>query len=150
MATSNGYVPPMIRRLLTLTSLMTVAVAVTAHAAAKTGSYSGTSVNKEIYLYGDVEPRTDKGKVTFSVKAGNALKFKLSGQKIMCGSQPVAIPVTVGKMKLNSSGAGKGTYTDPNVGAFKVAIKVTSTGRASGTITPVNLCTGKVTFTAKR
>jgi hypothetical protein len=44
---------------------------------------------------------------------------------------------------------GKATYTDPNVGAFKIKIKV-SNGKSSGTITPTGLCSGKVTFSAKR
>jgi hypothetical protein len=140
----------MTRRALPLALLATLAVAVTAHAAAKAGSYTGVSVNKEIYGYGDVDPKTDKGKVTFTVKSNTVLKFKLTGQQFMCGSQPVPIAVSVAKMKLSSTGAGKGTFKDPNVGAFKVAIKVTSTGKATGTITPQNLCRGKVTFSAKR
>jgi hypothetical protein len=44
---------------------------------------------------------------------------------------------------------GEGSYTDPNVGAFKIKIKVRH-GKSSGTITPTGLCSGKVTFSAKR
>ena len=107
-------------------------------------------MNKEIYRYGDLEPQTDKGKVTFSVKSNVVLKFKVAGQEFMCGSGPQLIPVYVAKIKLNSTGSGKGTYTNPAVGPFKVAIKVTSTGRASGSITPTGLCNGVVKFTARR
>jgi hypothetical protein len=137
-------------RLLVLAALFTLALTASALAAAKPGSYSGTSVNDDIYRYGDIEPQTDKGKVTFTVKSNRVLKFKVAGQEFMCGAGPQTIPVTVAKIKLSSTGRGKGTYTDPNVGAFKVAIKVTSRGRASGTITPTGLCNGAATFTAKR
>jgi hypothetical protein len=142
----------MLKRSLGLAAAFTLALSASALAAAKTGSYSGTSSNKEIYLYGDIEPRTDKGKVTFSVKSSpkRVVNFKLKDQQFMCGPGPHVVPVTVAKMKLNSSGRGKGTYKDPNVGEFKVAIKVTSTGRASGTITPVGLCSGVAKFSAKR
>ena len=37
--------------------------------AAKSGSYSGVSVNKEIYGYGVLEPKTEKGKITFQAKS---------------------------------------------------------------------------------
>ena len=97
--------------------------------AAEPGSYSGTSVNKEIFLYGDVEPRTDKGKVTFAVKSGAVKNFKLKAQQIMCGATTAEIPVAVAKIKLNASGQGKGTYTNPSVGAFEVKIKVRETAR---------------------
>ena len=58
--------------------------------------------------------------------------------------------MSVAKIELNSAGIGNGTYTNPNVGAFKVTIKVRDNGKASGTITPTGLCSGKVTFSAKR
>lgn len=116
---------------------------------AEPGPYRGPSTNKEIYLYGDIEPRTDKGKVNFTAKRKAVTDFKLSGQQFMCGAGPHAIPVSVAKMQLSSSGKGKGTYTNPDVGSFKVAIQVTNNGRASGTITPNGLCSGKVTFSAK-
>lgn len=146
----DGYGRSMIRRSLALAVLTTLACSAAALAAAKAGSYAGTSSNGTIYRYGDTEPRTDKGKVTFSVKSNAVLKLKLAGQEIMCGSGPHVIPVAVAKIKLNSAGRGKGTYTDPNVGSFKVAITVTSAGKASGSITPTGLCEGVTKFTAKR
>ena len=141
----------MLKRSVGLAIALTLALSASAFAAAKTGSYSGASSNKEIYLYGDIEPRTDKGKLTFSVKASpsRVVKFKVTDQQFMSGSGPQVVPVTVSKMKLNSSGRGKGSYTNPNVGAFEVKITVRDNGNASGTITPTGLCRGKVTFSAK-
>ena len=117
--------------------------------AAEPGSYSGASLNKEIYLYGDIVPRTDKGKVTFAVRSRAVKNFKLKAQQFMCGATAADVPVAVAKIKLNSSGKGKGTYTNSNVGAFEVKITVRDNGKASGTITPTGLCRGKVTFSAK-
>ncbi len=141
----------MLRRSFGLAVAFTLALSASAlAAAAEPGSYNGASSNNRIYRYGDIEPRTDTGKVTFAVTSKAVVTFKLSGQEIMCGASPHVVPVTVAKIKLNSSGHGNGTYTNPDVGAFKVAIKVTSTGRASGTITPVGLCSGVLQFSAKR
>ena len=139
----------MTARTLALAALLMLAVPASASAATP-GSYGGTSVNKEIYLYGDIEPRTDKGTVAFKVKSNAVTKFKLKGQQFMCGPSPIDVSVSVAKIKLDSAGKGKGTYTNPNVGAFTVKIKVTGKGKASGTITPTGLCKGKVTFSAKR
>jgi hypothetical protein len=140
----------MLRRSLALAVVPALALPASAlAAAAEPGSYRGASVNKEIYRYGDIDPRTDKGKVSFSVKKSSAIKLKLSGQEFMCGASPAEIPVSVAKIKLNSAGKGQGTYTNENVGSFEVAIKVGKTGRASGTITPEGLCRGVVKFTAK-
>jgi hypothetical protein len=137
----------MISRTLALAVVSTFVLPASASAATPR-SYSGTSANKKIYVYGDIDPRTDKGKVTFSV--GSAVtKFKLKGQGFMCGASPAEIPVELSKIKLDSSGKGKGSYTDPNVGGFKIKITVRS-GKASGTITPTGLCSGKVTFSARR
>jgi hypothetical protein len=141
-------VAPMITRTLALAAVSSLVVSASA-SAAEPGSYSGTSVNKEIYLYGDIEPRTDKGKATFDVKSNAVKKFKLSKQMFMCGATTAEIAVTVAKMELNSAGKGKGTYSEPSVGAFDIRIKVRDNGKASGTITPTGLCSGKVTFTAK-
>jgi hypothetical protein len=138
----------MITRILALATVSAVVLSASAWAA-ETGSYSGTSVNKEIYFYGDIEPRTDKGKVTFAVSSRAVKNFKLKAQQVMCGATTAEIPVAVAKIKLNSSGRGKGTYTNPSVGAFEVKIRVRDNGRASGTITPTGLCRGKVTFSAK-
>jgi hypothetical protein len=139
----------MITRTLALAAVSTLALSASASAAAP-GLYSGTSVNKEIYLYGDVEPRTDKGKVTFKVGSNAVTKFKLKGQQFMCGATTAEVPVAITKIVLNSAGKGKGKYTNPNVGAFEVRITVRDSGKASGTITPTGLCRGKVTFSAKR
>jgi hypothetical protein len=132
-----------------LAALLLLALPASASAATP-GSYGGTSVNKEIYVYGDIEPRTDKGTVSFKVSSGAVTKFKLKGQQIMCGASPSPVAVSVAKIKLDSQGRGKGTYTNPNVGGFTVKINVTRKGKASGTITPTGLCSGKVTFSAKR
>ncbi len=48
----------MVTRTLALAAVSTLGLSASA-SAAKPGSYSGTSINKEIYLYGDIEPRTD-------------------------------------------------------------------------------------------
>jgi hypothetical protein len=143
----RDYGRAMIIRTLALAAVPAFALAAAA-SAAEPGSYGGTSVNKEIYLYGDVEPRTDKGKVAFKVKSNVVKGFKLTKQQIMCGATTAEIPVAVSKIKLNASGQGKGTYTNPSVGAIEVKIRVRDNGKASGTITPKGLCSGKVTFTA--
>jgi hypothetical protein len=139
----------MITRTLALAAVSTLGLSASSSAATP-GSYSGTSINKEIYLYGDIEPRTDKGKVTFKVGSNTVTKLKLKLQQIMCGATTAEVPVSVPKIQLNSSGKGKGKYTNPNVGAFEVKITVRDNGKASGTITPTGLCRGKVTFSAKR
>jgi len=138
----------MTTRTLALAAVSTLALSASA-SAAETGPYSGASVNKEIFLYGDIEPRTDKGKVTFTAKSNAVTKFKLKGQQIMCGAGPFDVPVAVAKINLNSAGKGTATYTNPNVGAFKIKIKMSDSGKASGTITPTGLCRGQVTFSAK-
>jgi hypothetical protein len=148
---SNGpdYGRIMITRMLVLAAVPAVLV-VSPASAAQPGSYGGTSVNKEIFLYGDVDPRTDKGKVAFKVRARAAKAFKLKAQQFMCGATTAEIPVAVAKIKLNAAGRGKGTYDDPSVGSFEIRLTVRDNGKASGTITPKGLCRGKVTFTAKR
>jgi hypothetical protein len=139
--------PPAILALIALVALPAVA-----GAAAKTGSYSGTSSGRYVQVGMTTEP-TDKGKVTFSVKSGQVSNFKLRGQLVQCGP-PAEIPVSVKTIKLNSSGKGTGTYKDPSVGKFSVSITVGSTGKASGTIraTRPGLCNADypVRFTAKR
>jgi hypothetical protein len=137
----------MITRTLALSAVSTLVF--TASASAAKPQYSGASTNKKIYVYGDTDGRTDHGKVTFRGGSNAVTKFKLKGQAFMCGASPAEIPVAVAKIKLNSSGEGKATYKDPNVGAFKIKIKVRN-GKSSGTITPTGLCSGKVTFSAKR
>jgi|SRR6185503_18849588 len=138
----------MVTRTLALATATTLVLTASAWAA-KAGSYSGVSINKEIYVYGDLEPRMDKGQVTFQGKSSVVTKFKLKGQQFMCGPSPIDVPVSVAKIKLDSAGKGKGTFTDPNVGPFTVKIKVGGNGKASGTITPTGLCADAVTFSAK-
>jgi hypothetical protein len=139
----------MTARIPALAAVLTLALPAAA-SAASTGPYSGTSVNKGIYRYGDLEPRTDKGTVTFKVGSGKVTKLRFKGQQIMCGASPFAVPVAVAKIKLNSAGRGTGTYTNANVGSFTVKIKVGGNGKASGTVIPTGLCRGKVSFSAKR
>lgn len=139
----------MLARTLAFVAVSTLVLSASA-SAAEPGPYRGVSVNKEIFLYGDVEPRTDKGKVAFRVKTKAVTNFKLKAQQFMCGATTAEIPVSIPKIELSSSGKGKGTYTDPSAGAFEVRITVRDNGKASGTIKPRGLCMGKVTFSAKR
>ena len=84
----------MITRILALAAVSAVVLSASA-GAADTGSYSGTSVNKEIYLYGDIEPRTDEGKVTFAVKSRVVKNFKLKAQQVMCGATTAEISTSI-------------------------------------------------------
>jgi hypothetical protein len=139
----------MITRTLALAAVSALVLSASA-SAAEPGSYGGTSVNEEIYLYGDIEPRTDEGKVTFKVKSNAVKKFKLKTQQFMCGATTAEVRVSVARIELNGKGKGKGTFSDPSVGEFEVKIKVRDNGKASGSITPTGLCSGKVTFSAKK
>lgn len=118
-------------------------------AAAKAGSYSGSSSGK-VYAYQELDGHIDKGKVTFTVRSNAVVKLRLTGQEFQCGASPGVVKVAVAKIKLSSSGSGTASYTDPNVGKFKIAITVTSKGRATGKITPQGLCNSVVKFSAKR
>lgn len=141
-------------RLPALAVLALLACPAAALAAAKPGSYSGTSSGKYVQV-GMAEEPTDKGKVTFTVRSSKVLGFKVRGQLFQCGAA-AEVPVTVKTIKLNASGKGSATYQDPNVGPLKVSITVTSTGKASGTIrrppSAAGLCDPDypVRFTAKR
>jgi hypothetical protein len=142
------------KRLVTSALLLLAVIPAVAFAAAKPGSYSGVSSAKYIQVGSATEP-TDKGKVTFTVKASKALNFRIKGQQMNCGGGPV-VPIYVKTIKLNSRGKGSKTYQDPNVGTLKVSLTVTSTGKASGTVarpqSAVGLCDPDypVRFTAKR
>ena len=138
-----------------ITSLLALAaIPAVAFAAAKPGTYSGASSGKYIQV-GQAEEPTDRGKVSFTVKSSKVLNFKVRKQLFQCGP-PNEIPVTVKTIKLNSKGKGSATYKDPNVGALKVTITVTSAGKASGTVRKPPSATGlcnsdyPVRFTAKR
>ena len=144
-----GSVRLTMRVLLPLSLTLSLALPAVAPAAVKSGSYSGTSSGKH-QEYGKLEMSTDKGKVSFKIQSGKVVRFKLSGQLVQCGSGGHEVPVSASKIKLNSSGRGKATYTNPDVGEFVIAIRVTSTGRATGTITPKGLCSSTVKFAAKR
>ena len=82
----------MVTRTLALAAVSTLVLSASAWAA-KSGPYSGVSINKEIYVYGDLEPQTDKGTVTFKGKTKAVTKFKLKGQKFMCGASAFEVPV---------------------------------------------------------
>ena len=141
-------------RLLILALISLASLPAVALAAAKSGSYSGTSKAKYVQVGSATEP-TDTGKVTFTVRSNKVLNFRLRGQQMNCGPGPV-VPVTVKTIRLNSSGKGSALYKDPNVGTLKVSITVTSTGRASGTIrrppSAIGLCNPDypARFTARR
>ena len=141
-------------RLLLIVVVSLGAIPAVAHAAAKPGSYSGTSSGKYIQVGQATEP-TDKGKVTFTVRSGKVLNFRVRGQLFQCGP-PSEIPITVKTIRLNSLGKGSATFKDPNVGTLKVSITVSSTGRASGAVRKPASATGlcnsdfPVRFTARR
>lgn len=141
-------------RLLLCSLLVLAAIPSVALAAAKPGTYSGTSSGKYIQI-GQAEEATDRGRVTFTVRSGKVLNFKLRGQRMACGPAP-EVPVTVKTIRLNSSGKGSALYRDPNVGTLKVTITVSSTGKAFGTIRRPPSASGlcdpdyPVRFTAKR
>ncbi len=141
-------------RVAILTVVSLAALPAVAVAAAKPGSYSGTSSAKYVQVGSATEP-TDKGKVTFTVRSNKVLNFRMRGQQMNCGPGPV-VPVTVKTIRLNSAGKGSALYKDPNVGTLKVSITVTSRGRASGTVrrppSAVGLCNPDypARFTARR
>jgi hypothetical protein len=142
------------RRFLLASLLALAAIPAVAFAAAKPGTYSGTTNGKYIQV-GQAEEPTDRGKVSFTVRRGKVLNFKVRKQLFQCGP-PNEIPVTVKKIRLNSRGKGSANYKDPSVGTLKVTIKVTSAGKASGTVRKPPSATGlcnsdyPVRFTAKR
>jgi hypothetical protein len=134
--------------------LALVAIPAVALAAAKPGTYSGTSSGKYIQV-GRAEEPTDRGKVSFTVRKSKVLNFKVRKQLFQCGP-PNEVLVTVKTIKLNSKGKGSANYKDPSVGTLKVTITVTSAGKASGTVRKPPSATGlcdpdyPVRFTAKR
>ena len=134
--------------------LALVAIPAVALAAAKPGTYSGTSKGKYIQV-GQAEEPTDRGKVSFTVRKSKVLNFKVRKQLFQCGP-PNEVLVTVKTIRLNSKGKGSANYKDPAVGTLKVTITVTSAGKASGTVRKPPSATGlcdpdyPVRFTAKR
>lgn len=141
-------------RFLLAALLALVAIPSVAFAAAKPGSYSGTSSGKYIQV-GQADEPTDRGKVSFTVRSSKVRNFKVKGQLFQCGP-PAEIPVTVKTIKLNSKGKGSASYKDPSIGTLKVTITVTASGKANGTIrkppSATGLCSSDypVRFTAKR
>src|SRR6476620_7785141 len=111
------------RRSLLLAALPLAAIPAVAHAGARPGTYKGTSSGKYVQVGQATEP-TDKGKVTFTVRSSKVLNFRVRGQLFQCGP-PNEVPVTVKTIRLNASGKGSATYTDPYVGPLRVAITVT-------------------------
>lgn len=140
-------------RALVLALVALAALPAAALAAAKPGSYSGTTSGKYIQVGQATEP-TDRGKVTFTVRSSRALNFRVTGQLFQCGP-PAEVRVNVRSIRLNASGKGTATYRDPNIGSLKVSITVSSTGRASGSIVRPRSATGlcnpeyPVRFTAR-
>lgn len=140
-------------RLVVLAVAALAAVPAAAVAAASPGRYSGTSSAKYIQVGSATEP-TDRGRLTFTLRGSRVLDFRLRGQQMNCGPGPV-VDVTVRSIRLNNSGRGIATYRDPNIGTLRVSIRVTSTGRASGTVRRPASATGlcdpdyPVRFTAR-
>lgn len=143
----------MTRILLALIALA-LAIPAVALAAAKPGSYSGTSSAKYVQV-GSATLPTDRGKVTFTVRSNKVLNFRLRGQRTQCGPG-AELPVTLKTIPLNASGKGALTFKDPTFGTLRITITVTSTGTSSGTIRRPPSATGlcdpdsPVRFTAKR
>ena len=143
------------RRFLLAALLALAAIPAVAVAAAKPGTYSGTSSGKYIQV-GQAEEPTDRGKVSFTVRSGKVRNFKVRGQLFNCGLPPAEVLMNVKTIRLNSRGKGSASYKDPNVGTLKVTITVTSAGKAKGTIRKPPSATGlcnsdfPVRFTAKR
>jgi hypothetical protein len=143
-----------VRRFLPACLLILAAIPAVAFAAAKPGTYSGTSSGKYIQV-GQAEEPTDRGKVSFTVRSSKVRNLKVTGQLFQCGP-PNEIPVTVKTIRLNSKGKGSANYKNSSIGTLKVTITVTSTGKAKGTIRKPPSATGlcnsdyPVRFTAKR
>jgi len=141
-------------RFLLASILAFAAIPAVAFAAAKPGTYKGTSSGKYVQV-GQAEEPTDRGKVSFTVRSSKVRNFKVKGQLFQCGP-PAEILMTVKTIRLNSKGKGSASYKDPNIGTLKVTITVTSAGKAKGTIRKPPSATGlcnsdyPVRFTAKR
>jgi hypothetical protein len=141
-------------RFLLATLLALAAIPVAAFAAAKPGTYSGTSKGKYIQV-GQADEPTDRGKVSFTVRKNKVRNFKVRKQLFQCGP-PNEIAVTVKTIRLNSKGKGSANYKDPSIGTLKVTITVASAGKAKGTVRKPPSATGlcdpdyPVRFTAKR
>ena len=108
----------------------------------------------EYIMLGAPNSLPDKGTVTFRVANNRVRNFRLRGQKMNCGF-PGEVDVTVARIRLNSRGKGSRTLEFPGVGYLKVTIRVTSTGKAFGTIrrppSSPGICSPDypVSFTAK-
>jgi hypothetical protein len=142
-----------VSRLTVLCTLVCLVLVPTAAlAAAKAGSYRGVTSASVFSDPGQTAPRTEKGKVTFTVRSNKVVSFSVKGQHLSCGHGTQVIPIAVRTIKLSSAGKGKATYTDPAVGPFQIAITVSSTGKASGKIQPMGLCNHEypIRFSAKR
>lgn len=140
-------------RLLPLTVVALAATPAAALAAAKPGAYSGTTSGKYVQV-GMAEEPTDRGTVSFRVSGNRVQNFRVRKQYFQCPAAEV--PVTVKSIRLDRAGKGSAIYKDPNVGALKVSITVSSAGKATGTIVRPRSATGlcspdhPVRFRAKR
>src|SRR3954453_560319 len=101
-------------RLLCLVVALALTVPAVAFAAASPGSYTGVSSGKYIQI-GEGTAPTDKGKVTFKVKANKVLGFRVRGQRFQCGTA-AEVPVYLKSIRLDSSGKGSKIYKDPVLG----------------------------------
>jgi hypothetical protein len=141
------------KRSLLVTTMILAALPAMALAAAKPGSYAGTS-SSTVDVYGGTT-RVDKGKITFTVKSSKVLKLQLKGQEMQCNAGASEFPLKAPTIKLDSKGKGSVSYKDPMVGSLKITITVTSAGKATGTIRNPSMSTGlcrpdrPVKFTAK-
>ena len=128
-------------KIIAVALVVLTAIPAVALAAAKPGSYAGTSTST-VNVYGG-GTKVDKGKVSFAVsKAGKVTKFKIAGQEMQCNAGAAEFPVSVPAFKLNSSGKGSITYKDPMLGSLKLTMTVTSAGKATGTLMNPSMKTG--------
>jgi hypothetical protein len=140
-------VPRMSRLSLAVIALLSI-LPPAAGAAGRAGAYSGAS-SASVQGAQDIDARTDKGKVTFKVKAGKVKSFQVKGQEFSCGGQTPEVPISA-TFKLGDDGKGKTTYKDPVLGPFTIKITVKASGKASGSVKAGGLCEGTARFSAKR
>lgn len=124
-------------RLFAVALVVLAALPAVASAAVRPGTYKGTS-SATVFVRADEQ--VDKGTVSFRVVSGKVRSFLVRGQKFYCGGQPVEVRISKASIRLNSRGVGRATYTNETLGPFKIVVRVTSRGTASGSVTPDGLC----------